>query len=92
MYEDTLNMISNWGHVHQHHNEIPFHIYLTKYKQPKNNSAENVDHRYFSHLVDGFTNCYNSFVKATWHFPVKKNVYITYNPAIPLPGIYSKEC
>lgn len=28
MYEDILNLISKWGYANQHHNEIPFYIYL----------------------------------------------------------------
>lgn len=44
-----------------------------------------MDHQDLSYFVGGFIKCYNHFVKATWHSPVKLYIHIIYNLAITLP-------
>lgn len=43
------------------------------------------------YFAGGFINCYNHFVKAIWHFSVKLNISINYNPTILLLGMYNLE-
>jgi len=62
-------------------------------RSPKVQSEVKIDERKIGTLVHGWWECkmVQPLWKAVWQFLKKLNIQLSYNPAIPPPGIYLKE-